>query len=710
MAEGPQIIFEPDMSKVAKAIDDIEAKARSNPVELSVGAGGGAPGARGSGTPRATSVLQAADRQYNAAIGLAIAEAGGSAVQRANVYAAAAASYIADDPNSIHATRYTALAIRERNRAVAQADRGDARARAAADREIGQYERNFDSGINALLGQEIRAGRRDGGGNGPNGPNGPRNRTPGDDDGDRGNRWLRYAAIGYAIRAIGHTGAGLLQASRSYNVSADLTGNDQRGETEATLAYRDAVASSGGFVGQAVAYLQDPTGTGEAGIRAALAASGAQDVRTRGMRTGQDIARQLSGELNVASQISPYRRAIAQVDAATAEKVSQIRTAKEAQGANELAVYNAGVAQRKADRERNIQRTLEASRVTASVSASDLAFNPGNGAYRQTKTREQAEAEVDALNNREDATARAALGKGAARFDKDVDEANRVGAIQRTILYRDEYYRLQGVNSALTARDDASRYLAGNRPQEARIAGLAGQGRAEIIEGLQRGESWQTIGRIFLSNTLAIASQRAQDARELSLDTATLAGRTGVSNAVLARQPLEARIRSVEAARDDRIRRDPRATPGSDLRTAYEEEARAEIATIGQHDADVKRYRRQELTGEREALEFELDFRPGAARGRREATRARIEARQLREQEGDPDAARQVLENAILSQEVRKKQILNAVDATEIDINTTALNGPRAGEDIPGLLRALNDNITGLRGDLNNGAAATTTP
>jgi len=111
------------------------------------------------------------------------------------------------------------------------------------------------------------------------------------------------------------------------------------------------------------------------------------------------------------------------------------------------------------------------------------------------------------------------------------------------------------------------------------------------------------------------------------------------------------------------------------------------------------------LRGEGRSLDLILNDRPNGARANDIATRARVEREQLINR-GDYENAGQVLKNAITQEQVLKKQYLEQFKPTEVDLNFTALNGPRTGEDAAQTLKDIKDEIKGLRQDLSGGPIA----
>jgi len=624
MAEGDgvEIIFEPDMSRVAKAIDDIEKSARGRPITVPIAGTGSGAG------------------------------------------------------------------------------------------EVSQFSR----GLAELIHQERTSrgsdvpdgfwGGRGGGGGGAGraAPGGANGGLAADEENSRSSWYLqRYATIFAGRRLINFAG-GVLQAGRNYNIAGALAGGNQQAEYDAFIQYRQHLISAGGGVGEIVGYLQDPSGSEQAGASAMIAQARAQDAIRTGMQGGADLRRRIEQDSAIVqAQLggNPVNVAIASLQAETGDRLSSIQRARtDAADRNDAALtaYRA---------------TLSADHATKVNALAFPKLGPRWGAIAAAAATSQSmQPYEDAVTQAENAlieSKRTELGTTLKPYD-DASEGVRELSRQKEKLIRIEHERgLVGINTEIFTRNRVSAALASGDTEAARIAGMQGQGMLKIREMQIKGEDPLLIERYQQSVANSIGAQRTIDAREFANLNADVQDQTGISRAILARQPLVAKIRAIQATENRAIRQyGPKAFAGTELRRNLDEEAQSNIDVAVQQDADTKRIRRMELSGEGRALDLELQYRPEAANAVRAASRAHVEAQQLRD-EGDPDNAGLLLQNAIKSQEVRKKRILESVDAAEIDINRTALGTPRRGEDTGELLKGIQAEIAGLRSDLANGSAAAQT-
>jgi hypothetical protein len=71
-------------------------------------------------------------------------------------------------------------------------------------------------------------------------------------------------------------------------------------------------------------------------------------------------------------------------------------------------------------------------------------------------------------------------------------------------------------------------------------------------------------------------------------------------------------------------------------------------------------------------------------------------ANQLREQEGDQANANLLLQRGVLSQQVLRQQYFEGFERQSFDPTTTAIEGPRRGEDMSKYLSSIDANIKRL--------------
>jgi hypothetical protein len=511
----------------------------------------------------------------------------------------------------------------------------------------------------------------------------------------RGSGFLRNvpSVLGYgtAINFAAHA----IAEERDYNMAMTLAGNDQRGQLEATLQFRTSLMNSTGFVGRIMGYAQDPSGNIEAGIRSQLAAANGQDARGRSAIGNARDARNIIDRADVAATINPFDR-----------KMLQIRRERETAGFD--------LVNRQRDYERSqdeeikniVTAELTADRSGIVARAKQLA-PPGSDPDAWNSAMEQAEGEI--ASQKVTALRRERYGAAERTTFGPMRRAQaRLFESQEKEASREEWYRIDDIHTGAKRETAIAEDIAAGRGDSARLKSIDFAGHQELIDAMRRNEDPFTVAAI--AGTAATRSQAARSAiaRQRGFNAEDSQSRADVVRDLIGRNPLGAAEREIEHERGTRLR-------DGDL--TFEElagihsEANAKLTKARQDAGDEKRYRAAELNADREGLLLAAENRPMAGRSRTSALSAINRAVQLREQANDPAAANLLLGNEILEQKAMRKAVFEGFEAKEVDISTTALNGPRSGESSEKYLADIAANIRRLvaaQGANGGGGAFTT--
>lgn len=479
-----------------------------------------------------------------------------------------------------------------------------------------------------------------------------------------------------------------IYATREYAIDEILAGTDQRAQLDATLAYREKIADSGLFVGRTIAYLQDPSGGAEAGIRATLNASELQDKRTTRIRATFEGNQSLREGATVAGIRQPFARSVAQFGFARERALREIQYAREAEGeaiGKETGAFAAG---------------LEAELVQHRSRFAGFAYDDESTDIRRSDNQRR----VAAFRGERSA-------KADARAAEERDLTNRLYDAKTAAAERDETFRLIEQRGGVATDIAISNALTRNDPQAARIAAIQGENAQQIIGAIGRGEAFGDIINITRAGGARTTAANTQYQRQVAHEELEISDRRRVTESLIERNPLQAEIRAIQARYGKDIRDLPDTEEGRRLAGQYRLSQADEITLARQRDDDRKRYRSESLLADARETRLELQDRPRAGAAGREADAAKLEVEKLREQEGDPGNANQVIQNAILEQQAIERRMLRGAHAVQVGINETDFSGaPRGSEEDSKYFASIDENIKGLRADLKSGAGAQTVP
>jgi hypothetical protein len=523
----------------------------------------------------------------------------------------------------------------------------------------------------------------------------------------------RAAGFGY----VAHTVFAALEAGREYNVASVLGGSDQRAQTEATLAYRQRLISAGGWVGQAVGYLQDPSGMGEAAVTATLRGGSATDTQTDAMRGNSNFAFQQAGRAYTSADVNPFQRRLREAKVAHDEELRMLEERRRKQSAVDEEAIQAEKVRLAATR--GERAAGGAGGVRASWAATAFAGVAG-GALGLTTNDALARLEA------EDATRISQMrGERSAAYERTYGAPGRALADEidrnRTReINRDESFRLRSVfqgygfdvlesaneaRGALTsfgetanlAERQSGRRLASGR----RFAGdmtRLGRERAGFGEfaGAVGTAAAGAIGD-FLVEQRENFDLRMEQTRRLRSEQYELSA----DLALVERDPLNSRLRRLQGQRDRALN----GKEGAERQTIIDD-FKVRDFLIRREDTENRAFQREALTGQSRSLALQLADQPTSAIANNIGTTARITAgRMLQDSDSNRDNARLVIQNAISSLQLTKKSFLEQnFQPTQIDAALTAFNGPRVGgEDPITALNSIKNEIAGLRSDLAGG-------
>lgn len=560
------------------------------------------------------------------------------------------------------------------------------------------YSAAFRAGISDWADEQFAAARARGGGTvggrglrAPGGGFGASNRFLG------GQLWGIGGLIGLGT-GVNVIAQGIY-GQRTLDMETMLAAGQPAGELAAQLQYREHIAASGGFIGRFVAYAQDPSGGAEAGIRATIRQSELQGAATDRMRGRFEFSQSLRDQTRVAAALSPYGRRLAEIDVEKARIDREIQATRIERGA-------ASAEEIRAERVR-LQSTYE-----DRVNERFKALAPRQFYWENPAAYTAAQNQISAADNASIATMQQQrAGVNQKLFDADRALSQERGAIERIMAARSEGYRRIGVAAESDAAIDVAGAIGRNDPVGAHIAGIRGRRRLALNAARERGADAAELGGIWAASIAEEDAVRATVTREFGFAAADVAGAARVNALILRRDPVGARVAAAREAAAAQARRLPDTVLGRALGAIITAGAESEVAVIRREAEDVKRYRRMQLEGDEAALRLQIDDRPLAAIASQRKDSAVQLATQLREKEDDPANANRVLNNAILEQEAFRKQILRGFDAESADPRLTAINGPRAGEDVGELLASIDQNTGVLAANVQqNGGAAVTVP
>jgi hypothetical protein len=700
-----EIVFTPKIDDVRKAMDDIERRAREG---IHVGfmaptgtAGGGLSG--GVGLPNSSAILgqsppatanplrgltdAQSDRRFRSQIAYDVSTMAGDPLRQAQTLNEAAGSF---EPGTVDNLRYRTAANR------------------ASSRHFAGEERTFNQGIKELARQEARAiGRR---ADAPEGfwggePNAPEESTRAKSvaagGGGGGTRIFginpyggfgRYMSAGFLLRAS----AGSVEAGRDFGVASMLSGGDQEQQLTATLEYRNSIARSWGFIGQGVAFAQDPTGSQEAGVRAQLqSAQVAKSSIALAVRLG-DVTRGVRNEYEVAREHDPVQKKLTKIDAEEADRRAGFAKLRTAAGEQTNAEVTDLKARQAADREEDVRKEILRGGRNVVVTAGT---GGGGVSIQNNISQEEGERRVDERNAKaQDALRSSASKRRGDEINAAEELSGKKAGDERREVWRDENFRGRIMAAQFSGEEAVHAAVMSGDAGAARVASIRAANREEELRAEQGRDP--RLGDIQRQGARRVVMAEQVNERERQLDVADLAGQSRAARNYDPGNPLANQLAAIDEKAARATRRDKR--PG--MAAAFEEERVAEREQAEREENYEKRYRRAELTAERRGLEREVAGNFLAAQSGREADASRRESSRLREKK-DFVGADMVLGNAVLQQQAMRTRILQTFEGREIDINRTALSGPRGGEDPIEALHTIADEIRGLRLDQRNGVS-----
>lgn len=465
-----------------------------------------------------------------------------------------------------------------------------------------------------------------------------------------------------------------LTAERQFNIDTAMAGGDVRGQLDATLQLRERLVQTGGFVGRAVAFLQDPSGADEAAVRATLGSSDAIDART-GRLPGRSLQTALArGRAEVAGTGPGYLRAAASIRTSYATDLMRIDLeAQQNQRKNAEEVTKDVIA--------DVANGKYQQQIIAR--ARQLAPPSGQGAGSSwNDAMEMAEAEIRGGEIRTRTAGRNKADEDAT-YGPQREFAKKVAEGEMRDLNRERNIQLQLIDrttkrEALVARG---------------LVEAAGRGAIEDEFDLMVAKDPGSADKINLLRADRLRAYNAGTARRRGFAAEDTRDATITNQRMLDRDPLGSRLSRVE--HDERVA--ARDTERTDQQKRDDESFfKSERDRINQDDRDRKRYLHDELVGDIGGLRMALVHQPLAGQAYSQAASTVNKANQLREQEGDPDNARLLLQRGVLSQQVLRQQYFEGFERRSFDPSTTAIDSPRRGEDLSKYLASIDANIRRL--------------
>jgi hypothetical protein len=202
--------------------------------------------------------------------------------------------------------------------------------------------------------------------------------------------------------------------------------------------------------------------------------------------------------------------------------------------------------------------------------------------------------------------------------------------------------------------------------------------------------------RVFAENTTAMVSVVASSVRDGLRRGLASSGELSVTRAMLRHDPLGARLADIESRRQQELFDMPTGVSGWLLDLvgggAASVNARADAQkrlAIDQNTFD-RRQASIGLEGERQQLLSQLNRDPVAAEAAGISASGRMRAADLLQRGMKPEAM-QALNNAMLSEDVLKKDYLNSFRAEQVDLSQTFVGNRRDAEDPAAVVKAITD-------------------
>lgn len=300
-----------------------------------------------------------------------------------------------------------------------------------------------------------------------------------------------------------------LTAEREYNIASTLAMGDQRGQLDATLAFRDRITQTGGFIGRFMAYAQDPSGNIEAGIRAQLSAATGQDTRTRVMGENYIEGRKLEDRAETLSYRTPYARAMAELRTSRETAFITLNTKqREYERLQDDEIKSIVTAELTTDRSEIVRRA----KILAGPKSSPQEWNDALDAAESAVAHER----VTALRTERYGAAERTVYGPARRAQQ------RIFAAQEREAFEAEGYRLDDLRKNTEREMHLSRLTGAGMVHAARIFSVDAEGQDRVEAAFRRGETYFDIARIGGAALAASGAARSTYAHERAVLSAHL--------------------------------------------------------------------------------------------------------------------------------------------------------------------------------------------
>lgn len=477
------------------------------------------------------------------------------------------------------------------------------------------------------------------------------------------------------VGAVASGFSNVISAGRQYAIDRALAGGNQRSQLEATLAYRERVAGSFGFVSRSVAFLQDPTGEREARINASLRTADALDEQRAGRFQARDFAAGQADRLSVSRANNPYQERQRAAEAAYNAELRQIKNLERAEIERTQKVLEAKRAELDASRPQRARDLYFAGKAPSTggflggrfenayqiLEQQDLAA--GNAAVREAESQRQRTfgpmtAAAEALRTR-----------ALAEVDREESFRRRGALAGYGFEARGAFYDIIGDQ----AGSRRTREAAGN------FAAFQAAGRSRMGFG-----EWAAMYGARAASTMAGI---VDEAREQYFATDDRRRSRAVTEALLRRDPLGAQLESLERERQRAIYGKTTAET-AEINAGFR--ARRQLAET--QDADDRTARMESLQARERILSRRLaggmygDV-AGQALSVREEAYLRVNDLNREDLVRNRPLIEQTLKNAGNEVELIAKAFFNRFKPTEVDINRTAI-GAEGGREV---LDVLND-------------------
>lgn len=397
----------------------------------------------------------------------------------------------------------------------------------------------------------------------------------------------RFVGAGY----LAHIGFSEAEAARQNNIDTILAGGDQGAQLAATMRYRDRVTAAGGWIGQAVSFLQDPTGEQEAGITAQTRAATAQDASAAARSRGTEFGRRLSDEAALSGITDPIAKRREAERQAHDERMEQINKEIREQDKFDNNAIDAVKARQAADRSRDIQSLRD-----RGLTRAELGMAPGetdfdSGTERLGDIVDRRNAATIASMRGEAARRRAGqlLGWTGAENTRTANDAAETDREEGRMISARGFGLSQAILADTSEMRAAGMEAAGNTLGAARER-ITSRARARLAAANRDAFGPASTVNAVLASLGAAAEDAALDggnARDVGNAISDVDARRDAALSRLGRDPLGARIRELRASRDEALR-SPLGIFSADYRASVNREFEDQRAATGLADADAR--------------------------------------------------------------------------------------------------------------------------